>query len=254
MKRAFDILVSLAALILLLPVLMAIAALIWAGDRHSPLFLARRVARGGGEFCMVKFRTMIPNAWKSGVNSTAAGDLRITRVGRCLRGAKLDELPQLWNVLAGDMSLVGPRPQVRADVEMYTPEEMAMLSVRPGITDYASIVFADEGEILCGSADPDLLYNQIIRPWKSRLILLYLENGSLMRDIEIIGLTVLAWLSRERALDGVVRRIGALGASEELKTMASRKHPLEASPPPGAGAIVSCYRPRADRREVAARV
>ena len=110
---------------------------------------------------MVKFRTMIPNAWKSGVNSTASGDARITRIGKFLRKGKLDELPQLWNVLIGDMSLVGPRPQVRADVTLYTSEEMRMLEARPGITDLASIVFADEGEILAGSSDPDLRYNQI---------------------------------------------------------------------------------------------
>ena len=130
---------------------------------------------------MLKFRTMIPDAWKSGVNSTAAGDRRITRVGALLRKAKLDELPQLWNVLKGDMSLVGPRPQVRAETDLYTSEERRMHSIRPGVTDLASIVFADEGEILAGSADPDLLYNQIIRPWKSRLALLYVDRRTLPR-------------------------------------------------------------------------
>ena len=117
MKRTFDILIALTALILLAPFLAAIAAAIWIDNRKSPFFLALRVARGGGDFRMVKFRTMIPNAWKSGVNSTASGDARITRIGKFLRKGKLDELPQLWNVFTGDMSLVGPRPQVRADVE-----------------------------------------------------------------------------------------------------------------------------------------
>src|ERR1700730_1157891 len=141
MKRTFDILIALLALILLAPILAAIAAAIWLDDRKSPFFSARRVARGGGDFRMVKFRTMIPDAWKSGVNSTASGDPRITRIGKFLRTAKFDELPQLWNVLTGDMSLVGPRPQVRTDVELYTKEELRMLSARPGITDLASIVF-----------------------------------------------------------------------------------------------------------------
>jgi len=241
MKRAFDCSTALAALILLSPLLAAIAIAIWLDDRRSPLFFARRVARRGGDFRMVKFRTMTPDAWKSGVNSTAAGDKRITRIGAWLRTVKLDELPQLWNVLTGDMSLVGPRPQVRADVNLYTLEEFRMLAVRPGITDLASIVFADEGEILSGSADPDLLYNQIVRPWKSRLVLLYLEHQTFARDLHILLLTVLALFSRPRALRALGFAIDALGASAQLKTMAARKTPLAAWPPPGAAAVVEQY-------------
>src|ERR1700679_4238124 len=135
MKRTFDLLTALIALTLLAPLLAAIAIAIWLDDRHSPFFFALRVARGGGDFRMVKFRTMIRDAWKSGVSSTAAGDARITRTGKWLRRRKLDELPQLWNVLIGDMALVGPRPQVRADVNLYTELERAMLQARPGITD-----------------------------------------------------------------------------------------------------------------------
>jgi lipopolysaccharide/colanic/teichoic acid biosynthesis glycosyltransferase len=240
-KRAFDFFTALIALTILSPLLAAIAVAIWLDDRHSPFFLARRVARGGGDFRMVKFRTMIPDAWKSGVNSTAAGDIRITRTGRWLRKGKLDELPQLWNVLVGEMSLVGPRPQVRADVNLYTQEESRMLTVRPGITDLASIVFADEGEILSGSSDPDLLYNQIIRPWKSRLVLLYLENQSFFSDLRILLLTMLAFFSRARALRVLIFMIDAFDASDQLKMMASRKFPLQAWPPPGAEAIVKRY-------------
>jgi lipopolysaccharide/colanic/teichoic acid biosynthesis glycosyltransferase len=241
MKRAFDILTSLIALTLLALPLALIAAAIWLDDRRSPFFFARRVARGGGDFRMVKFRTMVPDAWKSGVNSTASGDARITRIGKWLRKGKLDELPQLWNVLIGDMSLVGPRPQVRADVNLYTSEESRMLEARPGITDLASIVFADEGEILAGSADPDLLYNQIIRPWKSRLILLYLENQSFFRDVQILWMTALALFSRQRALRAMSLLLDALGAGEKLKAMARRRMPLEVWPPPGAGTIVKQY-------------
>jgi len=241
MKRTLDLLISLIALTLLAPLLAAIAAAIWLDDRHFPIFFARRVARGGGDFRMVKFRTMIPNAWKSGVNSTALGDARITRMGAWLRKRKFDELPQLWNVLTGDMSLVGPRPQVRADVDLYTREESRMLQARPGITDLASIAFADEGEILAGSSDPDLLYNQIIRPWKSRLILLYLENQSFFRDLAILWITVLALVSRRRALRVMSLVVDALGASEKLKAMATRRILLEAWPPPGTDTIVSQY-------------
>lgn len=190
---------------------------------------------------MVKFRTMVPDAWKSGVNSTASGDARITRIGKFLRRFKLDELPQLVNVLAGDMSLVGPRPQVRADVNLYTIVEACMLEARPGITDLASIVFADEGEILSGSADPDLLYNQIIRPWKSRLALLYLENQTFFRDLQIVWITMLALFSRARALRTLHVLVDSLGAGEQLKAVAGRRMPLEPWPPPGAFAIVTDY-------------
>ena len=241
MKRPLDLLIALIALTLLSPLLAAIAAAIWLDDRHSPFFFALRVARGGGDFRMIKFRTMIPDAWKSGVNSTASGDVRITRIGRWLRKGKLDELPQLWNVLAGDMSLVGPRPQVRADVNLYTAEESRMLQARPGITDLASIAFADEGEILAGSSDPDLLYNQIIRPWKSRLVLLYLENQSPLRDAQIVWITALALFSRRRALRTLALLLDAFGAGEKLKAMATRRMPLEAWPPPGTESIVRQY-------------
>jgi lipopolysaccharide/colanic/teichoic acid biosynthesis glycosyltransferase len=242
-KRSFDLLFALAALIVLAPLVAIIAVAILLDDRHSPLYLARRVARCGDDFRMVKFRTMVPEAWKSGVHSTAAGDLRITRMGKWLRKNKLDELPQLWNVLVGDMSLVGPRPQVPAEVMLYTAEESRMLTARPGITDLASIVFADEAQILAESADPDLLYNQIIRPWKSRLALLYIENQSFPSDLHIIWLTVLTFFSRPRALRELSLLIDGFGANERLKRMASRKVPLEPWPPPGAETVVKLYRP-----------
>ncbi len=234
MKRTFDFLIALIALTLLAPLLAAIAGAIFLDDRHSPFYFARRVARGGGDFRMVKFRTMTPDAWRSGVNSTSSGDSRLTSIGKLLRRTKLDELPQLWNVLVGEMSLVGPRPQVRPDVDLYTQEEARMLQARPGITDLASIVFADEGEILADSPDPDQLYNQIIRPWKSRLALLYLDHQSLSRDLEIIGITALALFSRSRALRATALLTDAFGADAKLKAMSSRQVPLEAYPPPGA--------------------
>jgi lipopolysaccharide/colanic/teichoic acid biosynthesis glycosyltransferase/nucleoside-diphosphate-sugar epimerase len=235
MKRALDLICSGLGLIVLSPLLALAALAVWLEDGRSPFFAGRRVARGGGHFRMIKFRTMAPDAWKSGVNSTAAGDRRITRVGRWLRRTKLDELPQLCNVLRGDMSLVGPRPQVPQEVERYTAEERRMLSVRPGITDLASIVFADEGDILAGSADPDLLYNQIIRPWKSRLALLYVDRKSLMTDARIVGLTLLAALWRDQALQGVERILTEWRADDRLRRMARRIEPLRAWPLPGAG-------------------
>jgi lipopolysaccharide/colanic/teichoic acid biosynthesis glycosyltransferase len=248
MKRLLDLLAALAGLIVLAPVLAAAACAVWLEDGHAPLFCGKRVARrgapGGPHFRMLKFRTMIPDAWRTGVCSTAAGDRRITRAGAWLRRAKIDELPQLWNVLTGDMSLVGPRPQVEADAALYTAEEARLLEVRPGITDPASIVFADEGEILKGSEDPDLLYNQIIRPWKSRLALFYLERRSVASDWRVILLTLLAAVWRQRALEAVAAMLAAWNAPGELIAVARRSGPLRAAPPPGAVEIVKQY-PRA---------
>jgi lipopolysaccharide/colanic/teichoic acid biosynthesis glycosyltransferase len=241
MKRAFDFLAALAGLAILSPLLALIAAAIWIEDRRSPLFFGKRAARGGGFFRMVKFRSMVPNAWKTGVSSTSATDRRITRVGALIRRAKLDELPQLWNVLVGDMSLVGPRPQVQADADMYTDQERQLLSLRPGITDLASIVFADEGEILSGSPDPDLRYNQIIRPWKSRLGLLYVERRTLALDLRLILWTLLSAVSRPRALSKVVKILRRWDAQPILIRTAARQTELLPWPPPGATEIVQHY-------------
>jgi lipopolysaccharide/colanic/teichoic acid biosynthesis glycosyltransferase len=158
-----------------------------------------------------------------------------------VRKYKLDELIQLWNVLKGDMSFVGPRPQVETDASMYTADERRMLEVRPGITDLASIVFADEGEILRGSEDPDLLYNQIVRPWKSRLALLYVEHHTFLADLWIIMLTAVALVSRSAALRGVQRMLGSWGADEIVRAVARRDRPLIPYPPPGAFEIVTEY-------------
>ncbi|HEV2198921.1 MAG TPA: sugar transferase [Bryobacteraceae bacterium] len=242
MKRAMDIAVSLIGLVALAPLLAAIALTVWIGDRHAPFFRGVRVARGGSVFHMLKFRSMRPDAWKTGVNSTAAEDPRVTGLGRVLRRCKLDELLQLWNVLTGDMSLVGPRPQAERDAALYTEEERRMLTVRPGITDLASIVFADEGEILAGSSDPDLRYNQVIRPWKSRLALLYVNHASLTADVRIVLLTALALVSRRRALGGVEGLLRSWAADPKLCAVAGRRRPLEPFPPPGASRIVERYR------------
>jgi lipopolysaccharide/colanic/teichoic acid biosynthesis glycosyltransferase len=245
MKRVFDVVCALFGLIALSP-LLALAALgVFLEDRRSPFFFGIRVAQGGGDFRMIKFRTMVPHAWKSGVNSTSSSDRRITRTGSLLRRVKLDEFPQLWNVLTGDMSLVGPRPQVRTDAGLYTAEENRLLSARPGITDLASIVFADEGEILAGSENPDLLYNQIIRPWKSRLALLYLDHATFATDVRLILLTLASAMDRDLALRGVQSILSDWGADAARLSVTRRTRPLPAAPPPGAAEIVSAYPQRA---------
>jgi lipopolysaccharide/colanic/teichoic acid biosynthesis glycosyltransferase len=238
LKRLFDFLLSLAGLIVASPVLLLVAAGVWLQDRHSPFYIAPRVGKDEQIFRMVKLRSMIVNAAANQVDSTSASDSRITPVGKFIRRFKLDELMQLWNVLIGDMSLVGPRPNVKRETDLYTPVEKKLLAVRPGITDLASIVFADEGDILEGHQDPDLAYNQLIRPWKSRLALLNVENSSLTLDLKILLLTVVAVLSRDRALAGVQDILRDLNADEETRAVALRDSSLEPSVPPGAHTIV----------------
>jgi len=240
-KRALDISVAALGLLILSPLLMVAAAAIWLQDFSMPFYVAPRMAKGGSTFRMVKLRSMTVNAHKSGINSTAHDDKRVTVVGRYIRRCKLDDLPQLWNVLRGDMSLVGPRPQILIEASLYTPEEKRMLAIRPGITDLASIVFADLGEILKGSENPNLLYNQIVRPWKSRLALLYLDHMSPVTDLRIIFLTALALLSRPRALRRMQRLLEDWGADESVREMARRERPLLPYPPPGAAEIIVEY-------------
>ena len=237
-KHLFDITASLFGLIIASPILIPVMVAVWLQDFHSPFYIAARVGRGGELFRMVKLRSMVVGADKTGVDSTAAGDKRITGVGRFIRRYKLDELSQLWNVLKGDMSLVGPRPQVQRDVALYTEDERHLLSVKPGITDISSIVFSDENEILKDSSDPDIDYNQLIRPWKSRLGLLYVENHSMMLDLKLVYLTAVAIVSRQKALDGVQVVLQDLNASDDLKRVASRRFDLVPTPPPGATEIV----------------
>jgi lipopolysaccharide/colanic/teichoic acid biosynthesis glycosyltransferase len=238
MKRLFDVIFSILGLFFLAPVIAIFCFLVFIGDWHSPFYVAPRVGKDGKSFRMVKLRSMVVNADASGVDSTSSDDKRITAVGHMIRRFKLDELMQLWNVLVGDMSLVGPRPNVERDVARYTETEKNLLSVRPGITDYSSIVFSDEGNILEGSEDPDLLYNQVIRPWKSRLGLHYILVVSLFVDVKIIVYTVLAIVSKSRALRFVVRDLTLQGADPEVIRTCTRNTPLAAFPPPGGEEIV----------------
>ena len=236
-KRLFDLVFALVAIAVTLPVMIVAALLIWAQDGRQPLFVAPRVGRGGRDFPMIKLRTMIAGGERLGGSSTAVSDPRLTPLGVLLRRFKVDELPQFFNVLAGQMSVVGPRPNVRhGGVDLYTGQEQMLLTVRPGITDLASIVFADEGEILKGSANPDALYDSIIRPWKNRLALIYLERQSLLLDLRLIGLTIVALISRPAALRGVSMLLERWEVSDVLRRVCSRAGPLVAAAPPGQAA------------------
>lgn len=186
MKRIFDITASAAGLLVLSPILVPIA--IWVKiDSKGPVFYRQsRVGRGNKDFGLYKFRSMQVGADRKGLITVGGHDPRVTRAGYYLRKYKLDELPQLINVLKGDMSLVGPRPEVRKYVELYTPEQRRVLRVRPGITDPASIRYRNENELLAQADDPEKCYRETIMPDKLRLNLEYIDNRSFTGDIGII--------------------------------------------------------------------
>lgn len=196
MKRTFDFGSSLISLIALTPLTLALVIVITLDSRGPILYRGMRVGRYGKPFRIFKFRTMVQDAEKLGASSTPEDDPRVTRVGRFLRKYKMDELPQLLNVIRGEMSLVGPRPQLPWAVERYSLEEKAVLNVRPGITDYASLRFRDEGEILRGSTDPDKDYFDKIHPEKMRLSLEYVRRQSFWLDCDILIRTLGAVIFR----------------------------------------------------------
>lgn len=222
MKRTFDLVVALVALVLLSPALAIASVAVWLGDFGNPFYVAARFRNRNDTFPMYKLRTMVAGADRLGGTSTSEGDRRVTKVGRLLRRLKLDELPQLVNVVLGHMSLVGPRPQVQWGVERYTASERALLDVRPGITDFASIVFADEGAILAREADPDEAYDRLIRPGKSRLGLFYVRHHTFLMDLCLLAVTAMALVSRPFALRAVQSLLRRYGADRELVHLAGR--------------------------------
>jgi lipopolysaccharide/colanic/teichoic acid biosynthesis glycosyltransferase len=192
MKRLFDIAMASAGLIAVSPVLAVLAIWIKLDSKGPVLYRGRRAGQFGRPFLILKLRTMVENAERLGGAETATDDPRITRSGKFLRQYKLDEFPQLINVLKGEMSLVGPRPEVLDEVACYTEQEREVLRVRPGITDWASLKFHHEGEILRGSPDPHRAYHEKIRPEKMRLQMQYVKSHSLFTDVLIIFRTLRA--------------------------------------------------------------
>jgi lipopolysaccharide/colanic/teichoic acid biosynthesis glycosyltransferase len=193
LKRAFDIVVSAAALMILSPLLLVIALWIRATSPGPALYRALRIGRGGEPFRLYKFRSMVANADRNGPAITTSGDARITSIGRVLRRTKLDELPQLLNVLRGDMSLVGPRPEDPRYVALYTAQQLEILKLRPGITGLASVEFRHEEAILTGD-DWETRYVEEVMPAKLALDLQYAQNPSVWADIVILWRTLLAVL------------------------------------------------------------
>lgn len=190
MTRFFDIVFSLLGVIILSPLLIAVYLAIVAGSKGGGFYTQERVGRGGVPFRLYKFRSMRTGSDAKGLITVGSRDPRITGIGYFIRKYKIDELPQLFNVIAGHMSLVGPRPEVRKYVDLYTEEQRKVLAVRPGITDYASIEYADENTILGQADNPDEVYVKQIMPDKIRYNMKYINHPTLGEYFKIIFLTV----------------------------------------------------------------
>lgn len=189
-KRLLDVIAAGLGLVIVCPLLAIIAVVVKLTSPGPVLFRQQRVGRGGVPFNILKFRTMCDGAEHAGPGITSAGDPRITRVGALLRRSKLDEFPQLWNVLRGDMSLVGPRPELPAYVASYTPQQRQVLDLRPGITDPATLEYHDEEAVLARDPDPDRLYREIVLPHKLALSLRYRKRVTLATDVQLLGATL----------------------------------------------------------------
>jgi len=192
LKKIFDFLFSSFFLIILSPVFLFIAIWIKLDSKGPVLYLQKRVGLNNQDFNLVKFRSMRVNADKNGLLTIGGRDPRITRSGYFIRKYKLDELPQLINVWWGDMSLVGPRPEVRKYVDLYSEEQLRVLSVKPGISDFASIRYRNEAELLAAAPDPEAFYIQTVMPDKLRINLEYVDHGNFLTDIKIIVGTIRA--------------------------------------------------------------
>ncbi len=213
-KRLLDVAGSTIGLVILSPLLVVIAILIKIDSAGPVIYRGDRIGRYGRAFHIFKFRTMVENAEAIGGSSTSNKDARITRLGRVLRSTKLDELPQLVNVLVGDMSLVGPRPEVREYVDLYTGRELELLSLRPGITDWASLWNSDEGAVLARYPDPDTAYSEVVRPTKLRLQIAYLDDHDIGVDIEILLATLRGILNKEHCPQRLTELTDSIGAQQ----------------------------------------
>lgn len=220
-KRLLDLIFSLFGLFLLAPFLIFFIVLVWLEDLENPFYFASRVGKNNKSFKMIKIRSMVVNADKKGAETIGLNDKRITKVGKKIRKYKIDELSQLLNVFFGDMSLVGPRPNTPKEVEKYNQHEQSLLKVKPGITDFSSIVFSNEAELVGDYDNPDYAYNTLIRPLKSRLGLIYIENQSIRLDFKLLFFTLAALINRKLGLELVKATLAKLGCINEVKAVNS---------------------------------
>ena len=236
--RILDILISLGILIIISPFLACALTLVFLQDMNSPIYAPIRIGVNKLPFRMFKVRTMVPRADASKVDSTSENDRRITTIGHYIRKTKIDECAQFVNVLKGDMSIVGPRPNIERETKNYTKCEERLLTIKPGITDFSSIIFSDLNKILKDSKDPNLDYNQLVRPWKSRFGMIYVQQFSLELYFKLIFLTALNIVNRKLTLALVCKLLRSKNASEMLQQVAARNKPLRPTAPLGADEIV----------------
>ena len=232
-KRLFDnflaLFISIPLLLLSFPFIIAV----FFEDFSSPFYFAKRVGKNGRKFFLIKIRSMIKNADQSNIISTKKDDKRITNIGVLIRKLKIDEIPQVLNIIFGQMSFVGPRPNTyKHGVELYTKEEMRQLLISPGVTDIASIVFSDESTILINKKYPDKSYNELIRPWKSKLGILYLEKYCFKLDLSLIFITFINIFNRQLALKLLNEILSNLTNDKELISICRRNKPLTKGNPP----------------------
>lgn len=223
LKILIDKFISAVVLIIFSPIIIFCLILVFLSDFSNPIYISTRIGKNFTKFNLLKIRSMINKADKSGVTSTSTNDKRITFIGKLIRKFKMDEILQLANVISGDMSIVGPRPQIPSEVKDYSEYEKNLLLVRPGITDFSSIIFSDEGEILKNSSDPNKDYNILIRPWKSKLGIFYIHNHSLLTDFKLMCFTILLIFNRGLALNKVSILLKNLKAESNLVVVAKRK-------------------------------
>ena len=210
-----------------MPIILLTAFSIWIYDFKTPFYTPMRMGKDMIPFKMYKFRSMVVNADKSGVISTSGNDKRITPIGNWIRRFKLDEISQFINVFLGNMSFVGPRPQVVEHViNEYTVLEKSLLNVKPGITDISSIVFSDEGDILKNSINADEDYNALIRPWKSRLGIVYVNNHNISLDVKLIIITILSIFDKKRSLKFINTILLKFRCDDELVDVCRRENNL----------------------------
>ena len=200
-KIVFDYLLAiLLSLLLFLPTIV-ILLFVFKEDLNNPIYSSTRVKKNSKKFSLFKIRSMKVSNQINKIKSTSFYDPRISKMGKFIRKYKIDEIPQLLNILKNDMSFVGPRPNVIEEVSLYSNEEIKLLDVKPGITDFASIIFSDEADILKDSKNPNLDYNLLIRPWKSLIGLYYVENNNFIMDLEILALTAISLFNKNSLQD-----------------------------------------------------
>jgi lipopolysaccharide/colanic/teichoic acid biosynthesis glycosyltransferase len=216
--------INLISLLICLPIILIFVFLIYFEDKANPIYSGLRVGKNFKLFTLYKLRSMILRE-NVGFQSTSINDKRILKIGKIIRSTKIDELPQIFNVIKGDINFVGPRPNVKEEVDKYIETEKKILDYKPGITDFSSIIFSDEGEILKDSKDPDLDYNLLIRPRKNLIAVLYFKDRSILIDVYIIFLTILNILNRELTLKLIYKYLNKKYNKHDLNFIL-RKKPL----------------------------